>query len=139
MGLDVVQLPSNVFDRRAEQAGVFDLAGHLDKTLYIRSVFLQGALVMNEEKLKGCIPAVRLDVEKFQGICKQFGLTPTRTALVFVRDRLHPHRVLFGAETPEQVHENLKSWASPLPVDALSRIIQDFAEVPEEIIDPRRW
>ena len=139
VGLDVVQLPTNALDRRAEQAGVFDLAEGLGKSLYVRSVFLQGALVMEPDFLEGNIENVKPYVAKFQGICKLFGLTPAQAALVFVRDIAQQHRVLFGAETPEQVKKNIEVWGSATPADALLSIGQAFNEIPEELIDPRRW
>ena len=40
--VDMIQIPSSLFDRRFEQAGVFALADDMGKQIHIRSVFLQG-------------------------------------------------------------------------------------------------
>ncbi|MBT5306663.1 MAG: aldo/keto reductase, partial [Candidatus Scalindua sp.] len=44
-GIDMVQLPTNILDRRFETAGVFQLAEEKKKKIYIRSVFLQGLIL----------------------------------------------------------------------------------------------
>jgi aryl-alcohol dehydrogenase-like predicted oxidoreductase len=41
-GISLVQLPSNLLDRRFEKAGVFHEAKSFGKEIYVRSVFLQG-------------------------------------------------------------------------------------------------
>lgn len=43
--VDVVQIPSSIFDRRFITAGVFEIAKTLKKELHVRSVFLQGRVV----------------------------------------------------------------------------------------------
>ena len=40
--IEMIQLPSNIFDRRFEKAGIFDLAQVIGKRIYIRSVFSPG-------------------------------------------------------------------------------------------------
>ena len=45
-GIDMVQLPTNILDRRFEKAGIFKLAEKRKKKIYIRSAFLQGLLLM---------------------------------------------------------------------------------------------
>src|SRR5262249_5365793 len=43
-----LQLPANILDRRHLQSGVFEEAGSQEVALFIRSVYLQGLLVMPE-------------------------------------------------------------------------------------------
>jgi len=49
--ISMVQLPTNIMDRRFERAEVFDLAEDTGKTIYIRSIFLQGLLLMSPDSL----------------------------------------------------------------------------------------
>ena len=46
-GISMIQIPTNIIDRRFEKAGVFQLADDAGKTIYIRSIFLQGLLLMS--------------------------------------------------------------------------------------------
>jgi len=45
-GIEMVQIPTNILDSRFRDAGVFDLAEQKGKEVYVRSIFLQGLLLM---------------------------------------------------------------------------------------------
>ena len=49
--ITIVQIPSNALDRRFEKAGVFQEANSRKKRIYVRSIFLQGLLIMPLEDL----------------------------------------------------------------------------------------
>ena len=46
-GVDIVQVPSNILDRRFECADIFQIASDKGKQIYVRSVFLNGLVLMN--------------------------------------------------------------------------------------------
>jgi hypothetical protein len=47
--------------------------------------------------------------------------------------------VLFGAERPEQVAENLSSFAESAPPKLCEAVRKAFPDLSEEILDPARW
>ena len=64
--IDMVQVPTNVLDRRFEKAGVFEIAKMKGKKVYIRSVFLQGLLLMNVDALPNKLSFVAPFIEKLE-------------------------------------------------------------------------
>ena len=48
---DLLQVPANVLDRRFAQAGVFERARERDIHIHVRSVFLQGLLLLEQEEI----------------------------------------------------------------------------------------
>jgi aryl-alcohol dehydrogenase-like predicted oxidoreductase len=105
--ISIVQIPASLFDRRFENAGVFDKAGETGKTLHIRSALLQGVLCMPSEKLPNSLAGLRPSLRHFQNICHTHNVPFAATAIAWLLRRYPPASVLFGAETPEQVAMNL--------------------------------
>lgn len=139
-GIDIVQVPANIFDRRMARAGVFKLAEEMGKQIFIRSIYLQGLALMTPEQVKIKMPFAFGACERFQGFCQQHGLSPLRFAIDHIRSQAPTAKIIIGAETMAQVRENCIQFNAPsLPV-ALHRLWTD--EWPEdciELIDPRMW
>jgi aryl-alcohol dehydrogenase-like predicted oxidoreductase len=64
--IDLIQLPTNILDRRFLDAGVFHLAGETGKEIFIRSVFLQGLLLMDEGRIPATMNFARSAIRTFQ-------------------------------------------------------------------------
>ena len=111
-GIDMVQLPSNIFDRRFEKAGVFDLAEDMGKQVYVRSVFLQGFMMMSAEQLPKHMSFALPVLKRINALSMDTRLTMQELALGYVK-RAYPNaKIIFGAETTRQVEENLEIWRS---------------------------
>ena len=138
-GLNLVQVPSNVLDRRFERAGVFQTAQECGKTVYVRSIFLQGLLVMDPETLPPAMDFVKPYLEQYGNFASCNGFSRQQFALQYALSAYPGARILFGAESPWQVCENLACADELLPSAALSRIREIFAEVPEKVLNPVHW
>lgn len=138
-GIDMVQLPSNILDRRFEKAGVFELADRMDKKIYIRSVFLQGLILMDPEEIPEKMAYARSVIEKLKFFSKKAGLTRQELALGYIRAEMPNAEIVFGADTPEQVRGNRACWEKTLPATIISGIKQIFDDVDERILNPSLW
>ena len=138
-GIDIVQLPANVLDRRHDEAGVLDLARSLGKTIMIRSVFLQGALLLPVESLPERIKHIEPYLEPISNSARLAGLTPKELALGFVRDHWPDCLTVFGVERVEQIHENAVAWIKTLPAEVLQELESINTRVPLEVIRPDLW
>jgi aryl-alcohol dehydrogenase-like predicted oxidoreductase len=137
--IDMVQVPTNVLDRRFEKAGVFEIAKMKGKKVYIRSVFLQGLLLMNVDALPNKLSFVAPFIEKLENLTKEFGLTRHEVAFGYIKSQMPFAQVLFGAETKEQVTENLAAWKKDFPAILGERIRMNFSNVSERILNPLLW
>lgn len=138
-GVDLVQVPGNILDRRHERAGVMALAASLNKTVMIRSVFLQGALLLDPEALPERIARFRPQVNSVWRLANQMGVTARDVCLGFVRERWPNCLVVFGAERLEQVRENIDSWNMDLPWMGKEQMDDICRDVPLECIRPDLW
>jgi len=137
-GIGMVQIPTNILDRRFENAGVFDLAGRENKEIYIRSVFLQGLLLMNACDIPEKMASAKLEIEKLELLSKEYGLTKQEITLGYVKSIGNAH-VLFGAETRQQVKENVSAWEKEMPDSLISNIKNVFTHVGEDVLNPSLW
>jgi len=138
-GISVVQIPSNILDRRFENANIFRLADLNSKTIFVRSVFLQGLLLMKTIDLTPAMAFAVGAVQKCNDLAHEAGMPIEQLALGYVRDAYPNAHIIFGAETPEQVHSNLASWKKELPVVWRERIKKRFSNVELKIINPSLW
>lgn len=136
-----IQIPSSLFDRRFENAGIFKLAQKLKKEIHVRSVLLQGVLAMNPNALPCSLLPLRPFLSRYQSCCEQYAVDPAPMALAWAVRRYAGAKILFGAELAEQVRNNMafqNRWPN-LP----SQVWEDLEEIipPQlpELLNPSNW
>jgi len=138
-GINIVQLPANILDRRFENVGVYKLAYKMKKQTYLRSIFLQGLILMDPEEIPEKMYLARPVVEKIESLSDKFGISRQEMALGYVKSEMPNAHVIFGAETPSQVSENMTAWQKEMPKSLCNRIKTFFANVDENILNPVLW
>jgi aryl-alcohol dehydrogenase-like predicted oxidoreductase len=108
--IDIIQLPSNILDRRFERAGVFEFARKKGKKVYIRSVFLQGLLLMDYDKIPVRLAGVKKVIQQLDSMSAETGMTRQELALGYIKTEIPDAKIVFGADTPEQVKKNSSCW-----------------------------
>jgi aryl-alcohol dehydrogenase-like predicted oxidoreductase len=138
-GISLVQVPSNLLDRRFEDAGVFHEAQSCGKQIYVRSIFLQGLLLMNggdlSESMRFAIPVI----EKLGNVSRKTGFSLKQLALGYVKSAYSETKVIFGCETAQQATENLELWKTELPPQIVENLRMEFRDVPEKVLNPSLW
>jgi len=138
--IEIVQIPTSILDQRFHQAGVFTMASDLGRQIYIRSIFLQGLVLMGREDMSEKMASVKPILEKMDALSGRFHLTKRAMALIYVRDLFPQAKVIFGAETLEQIQQNVHSWKEDNPRGFLTAINDTFPKpLDEEILNPARW
>ena len=138
-GISLVQLPSNLLDRRFENAGVFHEAKSFGKEIYVRSVFLQGLLLMNASDLPASMRFATTVAERLINFADDTGFSLKQLALGYVRSAYPEQKVLLGCETLEQVRENLEIWSKETPRGIVDKVRREFQDIPEKILNPSLW
>lgn len=139
--ISVIQLPANIFDRRFEQAGVFTLAEELSKEIHIRSVFLQGAVLMPAAALPACLAELVPSVQKLHILAQKYTVRIACLALGFMQDRYRNAKILFGAEAAWQVSENMNyiRQAAALPPFVWKECERLLPPQTAELLNPALW
>lgn len=135
-----LQIPANIMDHRHLRSGVLADSITQNVALFIRSVYLQGLLLMAKEtipeKLRGILP----ERQRLTMIAEASGLSFPELALRYILSLRGITSVLTGVETREQVQQNLAMFSKgKLPKDIMAAIQQNAVELPELLITPSMW
>lgn len=138
--VEAVQIPCNVFDPRHVRSGMLAAAARRGVTVCVRSVYLQGLLLMPEaripEFLRDAIPARRA----VEAVAARFGLSMAELAMRYVLSLTGVSYVLTGVDTAEQLRENLRiAAAGPLDRGILEAVDAAAPALPERVLVPPLW
>ncbi|GMN90416.1 aldo/keto reductase [Francisella sciaenopsi] len=140
--VDIIQLPFNVFDQRAVVENWFERAKQKNKLIFIRSVFLQGLLLMDCSSLPANLEKVRPYLEKLNLVARRYNLSNKEFALSFVESIADQSVLLFGCDSIEQAKENLNDYNNKIKIFDLADIEQikkEFVDISEDIYLPTKW
>lgn len=138
-GIDLVQIPANILDRRCELAEVGEAAVRRGCELHVRSVFLQGLLLISPEELSAKMSFVKPVLAQLAALAAEANLAQQEVSLLYVRERWPHARVLFGAESERQVRSNIDCWQKKIDPSVFEKFDEAFNHVDEKIIRPDRW
>lgn len=137
---DLLQVPANVLDRRFAEAGVFERAREKDIRIHVRSVFLQGLLLLDPETIPESMSFASPVLKSLRNISDEISLTRREIALQYVKARFPHASVVIGAETARQVRENAVAWCAGSMIDSwVERLESAFPRVDTAIVDPSKW
>lgn len=131
---DIVQLPLNVFDQRLLRDGTLAELKAAGVEVHVRSVFLQGLLLMDLERIPSYFEPMRPLLAKWHAKVGEQGLTLPEASLSFVRELPEVDKLIVGTESLKQMREIIKAYRTPLSLDATGLACHD-----SRWLDPRRW
>jgi aryl-alcohol dehydrogenase-like predicted oxidoreductase len=134
--LELVQLPINIFDQRFIQSGHLMKLKNKAIEIHVRSVFLQGLLLMSVESIPAYFSPILKHIERLQKFMHDIDLSLSQGALCFVRQQNEVNTVIVGINNNEQLRKNIEDFSkiSKLHFDFSSFSIDD-----ESMINPSLW
>jgi aryl-alcohol dehydrogenase-like predicted oxidoreductase len=138
-GITLVQVPSNLLDRRFEDAGVFEEAERCGKQIYLRSVFLKGLLFISAGDLPESMRFATPVIERLVDFSNKTDFSLKQLALGYVKSAYSAAKVIFGCETVDQATENFTLWKTELPPQIIEKLRGEFQNIPEKILNPALW
>jgi aryl-alcohol dehydrogenase-like predicted oxidoreductase len=113
---DIVQAPLNIIDRRLLKSGWLSRLHKMGVEVHVRSVFLQGVLLMSSAERPEYFQQWNSLWEKWDKWLLVNNLSPLQACLGFLYDLKEIKRIVVGADTPGQfiqVVDNLICAISP--------------------------
>lgn len=135
-GLDIIQIPCNIFDRRFDELLNEE---NTNQDIYVRSIFLQGLLLMDVEKVGKKLPIAEKEIFKLQKICEQYHFTRREVAMNYIKNKKGIHSVIFGVDNMAQLNENLKAFYQDIDPVIINTIACEFGDIKEEVVSPLKW
>lgn len=138
--IHAVQLPCNLLDRRHRQRGTLAAADNTGTAAFVRSVYLQGLLLMPETAVPAALRDVLPARRKLEAIAASAGMPMTEMAVRYALSLEGVTSILTGVETPRQLKENIAILArGPLDADTLRQIDAAANALREDLITPALW
>ena len=125
----IVQAPFNVLDQRI-------LGSNLSAELHVRSVFLQGLLLMTPRVRPAYFGRWNGLLTRFEERVHDSGLDPVAFCLGFAAQQPAVAKCVVGVEHPDQISGILAAFEGGWNAEIEA---EDLASIDLDLIDPRRW
>jgi aryl-alcohol dehydrogenase-like predicted oxidoreductase len=106
--MEIIQVPANAFDRRMHRAGLFAGAEAAGKRVFIRSVFLQGLMLLEPAEATRRLPPAAGAIEQLAAFCAEHMADVREFAVGYARHHVPNALLVIGSETPAQVADNCR-------------------------------
>jgi len=132
--LSVFQIPENVCDRRfASSSNLLALASD-NNYIFVRSIFLQGLLLMDPNALPEKVGSASSKVNELQEFCEKLKITTLELCVGYAKSLAWASGLIFGVNSEQQVLEISNAFNSLIDID--------YSKVPkldDWLLDPRNW
>ncbi|MBQ4414603.1 MAG: aldo/keto reductase [Methanomicrobium sp.] len=139
--VDIIQVPYNILDRRLDKCGFFTGAKEKGLDVYVRSVLLQGLLMMNPETLPVHMRFAESYLRKYQNICDKNEIEYFDCAVGYVLEHPDIDYIVFGVDNLTQLKQyiNLYSDLGRGKLNIGEMFGSVFDDVNEKVIMPNLW
>lgn len=138
--VEAFQVPINIFDHRLLKTAILQELSEAGKVLFARSIFLKGLFFKPPETLRDHLPEAIPFLKELHRISTNSGIGIAELAFAFVRDIPEISSIVFGADNPEQVRQNVELLDCPVLPPALRvEIMTAFESIPKKVVTPHLW
>lgn len=138
--VDYIQIPFNVFDQRLNKTDFFKIARENNVTVFARSAFLQGLILMEEERIPEYLAIAKQYLRDFDQVIEKYGFSRTQAALLFSYTNPDIDYVVFGVDDIKQLTENIDISRSNVDFqECRGELVCYFENVSKKIIFPSLW
>jgi aryl-alcohol dehydrogenase-like predicted oxidoreductase len=132
--IDIVQAPFNVMDRRLIATGWLERLASQGTELHVRSIFLQGLLLMGKEERPGKFDRWAPLWSRWDKWLAATKSDPMTVCLQYAMSFPEISKVVVGMDNLAQLDEVLRA-----SVGSLDAVPEDLGAVDTDLIDPSRW
>lgn len=138
--VEALQVPANILDPRHIRSGLFADAQRRGVAVFVRSVYLQGLILMPERDVPAELQAVIPVRRKLGALAAEAGIGMAELALRYMLGLEGITCIITGVESPDQIRKNIALFAKgPLEADLVDAVGQTVPELPEKVVSPALW
>ncbi|MBW2993081.1 aldo/keto reductase, partial [Candidatus Woesearchaeota archaeon] len=137
ISFDVVQVPYSIFDQRFSR--YFSLLKEKGVEVHIRSVFLQGLVFKNPDKLEGRFAKVKNKLLKLRNLSDRLNIPISSLCINFALLNEYVDKVIIGVDSLNNLKENIPSMRDKLRIKEIYSNLKNLEETDENIILPVNW
>ena len=131
---EIVQAPLNIFDRRMINSGWLKKMNKKGVQFFARSIFLQGLLIKDIDKLDKFFLPYRKKFQKFDIWTQKLNISKVEACIRFVNSVKEVDKVIIGINSKQQFVENYNFMKKP------KLIVPNSLEIKSgKILNPKLW
>lgn len=140
-GFDAVQIPINIFDWGQIENGGLQKLHESGMMIFVRSVYLQGLVFQDPEKLSEPMLFCKDTLVKFRNLCTKYNLSPAALALSYALSLPGVTSLVLGSETVAQVEDNVRLLRQTVELtpEQMAEIRANFLNTDPHILNPGTW
>lgn len=137
--VDFIQCPYSIFDHRMKENGVFAEENKGNCQVDVRSAFIQGLILLDEDQVPPFLAGAKPIVKKIAAISKETGISRIALAMGYIKRENAITHLVFGVDSKEQLAQDIEIFRQDLPADLLARMDEEFRGIPADIVMPSLW
>ena len=140
--IDFVQIPFNILDSRWINDDLLSRTKEENIKIFVRSIFVQGLIFMDDEhEMNKIHPVLKEYIDFIRKLSFEKNVPINRLAMDYVKSYSEIDGILIGCDTIGQLKENIYQFNSDIIFNKedINNIINLTKNIPNKIIDPRRW
>lgn len=137
--VDYIQVPFSIFDQRLDEVDFFIEAKINGVSVFARSLFLQGLLLMKQEQIPDYLTNSVCYLDRLDRILKKYSYSRLKAAFLFAYQNPLVDYVVVGVDNINQLKEITKITEQGLADSLLTELRDSFRNVDPQIISPNRW
>lgn len=138
-GVDAIQIPLSVVSQDFRRSAVLLRAANEGVAVFVRSVFLQGALLMSPEQLPLHLRAVGPVAEELSRLAGRHAISLSALLMGAVRSVPGVSSLVLGVDSVSQLSELAEAAQVELRPEVVDEAFRVGARLPQDIVDPRKW
>ncbi|MCA9057308.1 MAG: aldo/keto reductase [Planctomycetaceae bacterium] len=139
-GITALQLPASALDQRHLNTPLLRDQPAAELNIFVRSVFLQGLLLMVEDQIPAALRKVVPARHRLRQLAAEAGISPAELCVRFVLSFARVQCVVVGTETVEQLQQNIiHCGRGPLPDDLKDLICTTLPAIELQLLTPSLW
>lgn len=132
---DIIQLPINILDQKLLIEGNIKQLKKRNIEIHARSIFLQGLLLMNPNKLNPFFDPIIKKLKKLHLALKKQNVSPLQASIHFIKNIKEIDKILIGINNHNQLLENINAYNNNVSNIDYSK----FSGIDEEFTNPKNW
>lgn len=138
--VDYIQVPYSVFDQRLDQTEFFSFAKKNNVTVFGRSAFLQGLILMEEHRIPEHLVKAKEYLADFDRIIQEYGFSRIQAAFLFSVTHPGIDYIVFGVDNISQLEEDISISRSSVDfAQCQTELRKYFRTIDKSIIFPSLW
>ena len=131
------QVPLNLLNRSFQEQITSNPIRYQEFNFYIRSVFLQGLLLMDPEEIPSHLIEASEPIRCLNNKLATLGLSTLEATFAFIKNQNWATGILIGVTSLDELKTNLHALEEKKEIDW--SFLEDLPHPPARILDPRRW